>query len=227
MSFNRYDCKGVMHRNPWSGLGSQNHTIPSTFFQPSHLRHRQSNEAHKLVGTFYQSWLLFINDGKGGCPIILLCALAAPVQLDPSTSIPPTGMHAMCCSIILSPKNLQSLLSPPSITVGRGWLLPWIASFLLAAGRPLSSQHCQPIVVIQLPFSNCCCWIAVIVFLKFSTSLTSSSTFSSPSLPLFLLLLFLTTSWQSSSSLSAWLLLMLSSSHQHQLCCPPKLLSNI
>jgi hypothetical protein len=58
--FNQYDCKGVMHRNPWSGLGSQNHTIPSTFFQPSHLRHRQSKDAHKLVGTFYQSQLLFI-----------------------------------------------------------------------------------------------------------------------------------------------------------------------
>ncbi len=85
LSFNRYDCKGVMHRNPWSGLGSQNqtipstffqpslmhrnpwsglgsqkHTIPSTFFQPLHLRHRQSNDAHKLVGIFYQSQLLFI-----------------------------------------------------------------------------------------------------------------------------------------------------------------------
>jgi hypothetical protein len=50
-----------MHRNPWSGLGSHNHTIPSTFYQPHHLRHRQSNNAHKLVGTFYQSQLLFIN----------------------------------------------------------------------------------------------------------------------------------------------------------------------
>ena len=51
-----------MHRNPWSSLGSQNHTIPSTFFQPSHLRHRQSKDAHKLVGTFYQSQLLFIKE---------------------------------------------------------------------------------------------------------------------------------------------------------------------
>jgi hypothetical protein len=56
----------LMHRNQWSGLGSQNHTIPSTFFQLLHLRHRQSNDAHKLVGTFYQSQLLFITNC---CPL--------------------------------------------------------------------------------------------------------------------------------------------------------------
>jgi hypothetical protein len=29
----KYDCKGVMHRNTWSGLSSQSHPIPSTFPQ--------------------------------------------------------------------------------------------------------------------------------------------------------------------------------------------------
>ncbi len=64
------------------------------------------------------------------------------------------------------PPNCHSLLSPPPQIVHISWLVPWmcdaaLASILHVAGSPLPSHCTPPIVVVQLPLSNCCPKIAL------------------------------------------------------------------